>query len=142
MRKLLLMVAMSLSAGAYPISAGAHGCIKGAAVGGVVGHVAGHHALAGAAVGCVIGHHQAKARAKAAAQAAPRTHNDPAKSPGSQAARASTQSRGVTFVFEKLKGTITCLLTSSAAPMVGAPLIENKPPAATLVPRNPLALNM
>ena len=55
MRKLLLTIAIS----GLPILANAHGCIKGAAVGGVVGHVAGHHAVAGAAVGCVIGHHRA-----------------------------------------------------------------------------------
>ena len=40
-------------------AADAHGCNKGAVVGGVVGHVAHHHALLGAAAGCVIGHHLA-----------------------------------------------------------------------------------
>src|SRR5580704_11230211 len=45
-----------------------------------------------------------------------------------------TQSKGVTFVFVKLKDTITCLLTSSATAVAGAPLRENKPPVATLVP--------
>ena len=52
MRKILLMFALALSAGALPVTAGAHGCIKGAVVGGVVGHLAGHHGVAGAAVGC------------------------------------------------------------------------------------------
>ena len=64
MRRLLLTVAIS----GLPIIATAHGCIKGAAVGGVVGHVAGHHAVAGAAVGCVIGHHRAKVKEREAAQ--------------------------------------------------------------------------
>ena len=64
MRNLLLTMAIS----GLPLIAGAHGCIKGAAVGGVVGHVAGHHAVAGAAVGCVIGHHRATVKERAAAQ--------------------------------------------------------------------------
>jgi hypothetical protein len=62
MRKLLLMIAISLPAASLPIAVRAHGCLKGAAVGGIVGHVAGHHAVAGAAVGCVIGHHRAKVK--------------------------------------------------------------------------------
>jgi hypothetical protein len=69
MRKILLMVALSVSAAALPVIANAHGCIKGAAVGGVVGHVAGHHGVVGAAVGCAIGHHEAKVKEKQAAQA-------------------------------------------------------------------------
>jgi hypothetical protein len=64
MRNLLLTMAIS----GLPIIANAHGCIKGAAVGGVVGHVAGHHAVAGAAVGCVIGHHRATVKEREAAQ--------------------------------------------------------------------------
>jgi hypothetical protein len=64
MRNLLLTMAIS----GLPIIANAHGCIKGAAVGGVVGHVAGHHAVAGAAAGCVIGHHRAKVKEREAAQ--------------------------------------------------------------------------
>jgi hypothetical protein len=64
MRNLLLTMAIC----GLPIIANAHGCIKGAAVGGVVGHVAGHHAVAGAAVGCVIGHHRAKVKEREAAQ--------------------------------------------------------------------------
>ena len=35
----------------------AHGCLKGAAVGGVAGHFAHHHGMAGAAAGCAVGHH-------------------------------------------------------------------------------------
>jgi hypothetical protein len=66
MRRLLLTIAIS----GLPIIANAHGCIKGAAVGGVVGHVAGHHAVAGTAVGCVIGHHRAKVKEREAAQTA------------------------------------------------------------------------
>jgi hypothetical protein len=66
MRKLLYPVVMSL--GVLPLGAHAHGCLKGAAVGGVVGHVAGHHAVAGAAVGCVVGHHRAKVKERQTAQ--------------------------------------------------------------------------
>jgi hypothetical protein len=66
MRKLLFPIVMSL--GVLPLGAHAHGCIKGAAVGGVVGHVAGHHAVAGAAVGCVVGHHRAKVKERRTAQ--------------------------------------------------------------------------
>lgn len=62
MRKILLMFTLSLSAGALPAIAGAHGCIKGAAIGAVAGHLAGHHGVAGAAVGCAIGHHRAKVK--------------------------------------------------------------------------------
>jgi hypothetical protein len=69
MHKLLLMVAISLLAVVPSLSAGAHGCIKGAVVGGLVGHVAGHHAVAGAAVGCVVGHHRATMKQKEASQA-------------------------------------------------------------------------
>ena len=57
MDRLLLAIAISVSAMSLPVISSAHGCIKGAAVGGVIGHVAGHHAVTGAAVGCVIGHH-------------------------------------------------------------------------------------
>jgi hypothetical protein len=66
MRKLLVPLVMSL--GMLPLGAHAHGCLKGAAVGGVVGHVAGHHAVAGAAVGCVVGHHRARVRARRTVQ--------------------------------------------------------------------------
>ena len=67
MRKALLAAVLSVTV--LPVSAYAHGCIKGAAVGAVVGHVAGHHGVAGAAVGCVVGHHRANEKAKQAAQA-------------------------------------------------------------------------
>lgn len=63
MRNILVMFALSLCAGSLPVSASAHGCIKGAVVGGVVGHLAGHHGVAGAAVGCALGHHRAKEKA-------------------------------------------------------------------------------
>jgi hypothetical protein len=79
MRKLLLTIAIS----GLPIIANAHGCIKGAAVGGVVGHVAGHHAVAGAAVGCVIGHHRATVKEKEVAQNAERSQAGSAKTTGS-----------------------------------------------------------
>jgi hypothetical protein len=78
MRKLLLTIAIS----GLPIIANAHGCIKGAAVGGVVGHVAGHHAVAGAAMGCVIGHHLAKGKEREAAQTAVPSQPDPANTTG------------------------------------------------------------
>ncbi len=71
MRILLIAIAIS----GLPIIANAHGCIKGAAVGGVAGHVAGHHAVAGAAVGCVIGHHRAKVKEREAAQSQAGTSN-------------------------------------------------------------------
>jgi hypothetical protein len=66
MRKLLVPIVMSL--GVFPLGVHAHGCLKGAAVGGVVGHVAGHHAVAGAAVGCIVGHHRAKVKERRTAQ--------------------------------------------------------------------------
>jgi hypothetical protein len=69
MRKILLILTLSLAAGAMPVNAGAHGCIKGAAVGGVAGHLAGHHAVTGAVVGCALGHHRAKLKEKEAARA-------------------------------------------------------------------------
>jgi hypothetical protein len=69
MQKILLMFALSLSAGALPVTAGAHGCLKGAVVGGVAGHLAGHHGVAGAAVGCAVGHHRAKVKEKEDARA-------------------------------------------------------------------------
>jgi hypothetical protein len=78
MQKLLLTIAIS----ALPIIANAHGCIKGAAVGGVVGHVAGHHAVAGAALGCVIGHHRAKVKEREAAQDAAQPQAGAARSTG------------------------------------------------------------
>ncbi len=78
MRKLLLTIAIS----GLPIIANAHGCIKGAAVGGVVGHVAGHHAVAGAAVGCVIGHHRATVKEREAAQNAAQSQAGSAKTTG------------------------------------------------------------
>jgi hypothetical protein len=77
-RKLLLTLAIS----GLPIIANAHGCIKGAAVGGVVGHVAGHHAVAGAAVGCMIGHHRAKVKEMEAAQNAVQSQDGTAKTTG------------------------------------------------------------
>ena len=69
MRKYLLALAIMIPLVSLPAMSSAHGCLKGAAVGGVVGHVAGHHAVAGAAVGCVIGHHRAKVKEREAAQA-------------------------------------------------------------------------
>jgi hypothetical protein len=78
MRRLLLTIAIS----GLPIIANAHGCIKGAAVGGVVGHVAGHHVVAGAAVGCVIGHHRAKVKEREAAQNAVQPPTGSAKTTG------------------------------------------------------------
>jgi len=78
MRRLLLTIAIS----GLPIIANAHGCIKGAAVGGVVGHVAGHHAVAGAAVGCVIGHHRSTVKEREAAQNAVQPSTDSAKTTG------------------------------------------------------------
>jgi hypothetical protein len=67
MHKILFTIAISLAS--LPVICGAHGCIKGAAVGGIVGHVAGHHAVAGAAGGCVIGHQRAKVKGREAAAA-------------------------------------------------------------------------
>ena len=55
LRTLALALAIVSSAGA----ADAHGCIKGAIVGGVAGHFAHHHTWTGAAIGCVVGHHMA-----------------------------------------------------------------------------------
>lgn len=78
MRTLLLTMAIS----ALPITANAHGCIKGAAVGGVVGHVAGHHAVAGATVGCVIGHHRAAVKQREAAQKAAQSQGGSANTAG------------------------------------------------------------
>lgn len=62
MRKILLILFLSVSAGSLPVDAGAEGCLKGAAVGGVVGHLAGHHAVTGAVMGCALGHHRAKVK--------------------------------------------------------------------------------
>jgi hypothetical protein len=85
MRKLLMLLAISMPVASLPAISSAHGCIKGAAVGGVVGHVAGHHAVAGAAVGCVIGHHQAKVKEREAAQAAAQSQNsDPGVTGGTR----------------------------------------------------------
>jgi hypothetical protein len=67
MQKFLLIAILSVAV--LPNIAGAHGCIKGAAVGAVVGHVAGHHGVAGAAIGCAVGHHRAKEKEKQATQA-------------------------------------------------------------------------
>jgi hypothetical protein len=78
MRKTLIIIAISVSVASLPSVGSAHGCIKGAAVGGVVGHVAGHHAVAGAAVGCVVGHHHAKVKERQAAQAAAAQSQDSA----------------------------------------------------------------
>jgi outer membrane lipoprotein SlyB len=71
MQKLWLTIAIAASIALLPGVSNAHGCLKGAAVGGVVGHVAGHHAVAGAAAGCVIGHHRAKVNEREAAAARP-----------------------------------------------------------------------
>jgi hypothetical protein len=79
MRKTLITIAISVSIALLPGVGSAHGCIKGAAVGGVVGHVAGHHAVAGAAVGCVVGHHHAKVKER---QAAAQSQDSAAKSTG------------------------------------------------------------
>ena len=68
MFKVLLASAFLGGAALLPVICHAHGCLKGAAVGGVVGHVADHHAVVGAAVGCVIGHHRAKVHEREAAQ--------------------------------------------------------------------------
>jgi len=68
MRKHVLAIAITIPLILLPVTGRAHGCIKGAAVGGVVGHVAGHHAVAGAAVGCVIGHHRAKVKERESKQ--------------------------------------------------------------------------
>jgi hypothetical protein len=80
MRKTLITIAISVSVASLPGVGSAHGCIKGAAVGGVVGHVAGHHAVAGAAVGCVVGHHHAKVKERQAAAA--QSQDNAAKSTG------------------------------------------------------------
>jgi hypothetical protein len=87
MQKMLLMLALSVFAGA-PLTAGAHGCIKGAAVGGVAGHLAGHHGLAGAAVGCAIGHHRAKVKEREKEQDATRAQPAPKANPDVPAAHA------------------------------------------------------
>jgi hypothetical protein len=79
MRKILLIFALSLAAAALPPIAGAHGCIKGATIGGVAGHLAGHHGVAGAAVGCAIGHHRAKVKEREAARAQATTQARPAE---------------------------------------------------------------
>jgi hypothetical protein len=81
------MVVLSVCAAALPTLVNAHGCIKGAAVGGLVGHVAGHHAVAGAAIGCAVAHHQAKVKEKEAAQA--RAAQTPAAAQGGAPARSS-----------------------------------------------------
>ncbi len=87
MRKLFLMAVLFAPAALLPVAAGAHGCLKGAAVGGVAGHVAGHHAVAGAAIGCVVGHHRAKVKEKDAAQAATPPQSDSTKSAGTAPVR-------------------------------------------------------
>jgi hypothetical protein len=38
----------------------AHGCLKGALVGGIAGHYMGRHGFLGAAAGCFIGRHEAQ----------------------------------------------------------------------------------
>ena len=85
MHKLWLTIAIAASIALLPHVSSAHGCLKGAAVGGVVGHVAGHHAVAGAAAGCVIGHHRAKVKAREAAVAQP--PDDAARPAGAAPAR-------------------------------------------------------
>jgi hypothetical protein len=74
MRKILLMLTLSVATAALPVIANAHGCIKGAAVGAVAGHLAGHHGVAGAAVGCAVGHHEAKVKEKQTVQVQPSAH--------------------------------------------------------------------
>jgi hypothetical protein len=85
MRKILFTIAISVSVASLPVISSAHGCIKGAAIGGVVGHVAGHHAVAGAAVGCVIGHHHAQVKEREAAAA--QSQDSAAKSTGATPVR-------------------------------------------------------
>jgi hypothetical protein len=65
MKMLIACVALGFVLAASTDTAGAKGCLKGAAVGGVAGHVAGHHGVLGAAAGCAIGHHEAKKNEKA-----------------------------------------------------------------------------
>jgi len=84
MRKLLLLAVLSSLITLLPVAADAHGCLKGAAVGGVAGHVAGHHAVAGAAIGCVVGHHRAKVKGS---QSATAPQNASSKSTGTGPAR-------------------------------------------------------
>jgi hypothetical protein len=92
MKKIVLMIALSLSATALPVVASAHGCIKGAAVGALAGHLAGHHGVAGAALGCAVGHHRAKMKEKQAAQAHAGTpaQPSPAATPGRSQGMTST----------------------------------------------------
>ena len=87
MRKYLLAIAITIPLISLPVTSRAHGCIKGAAVGGVVGHVAGHHAVAGAAVGCVLGHHRAKVRERESIQPPAKSQHDSAKAVESTPAR-------------------------------------------------------
>jgi haloacid dehalogenase-like hydrolase len=70
MTKMMVLVGSAVFLALTSESAGAAGCLSGAAVGGVAGHMAGHHGVLGAAAGCAVGHHEAKkhARANAAAQ--------------------------------------------------------------------------
>ncbi len=42
----------------------AHGCLKGAFVGGIAGHYMGRHGFLGAAAGCLIGRHEAQKSAQ------------------------------------------------------------------------------
>ena len=53
-----LIVCAAILGLAFPLTAQAKGCIKGAIVGGVAGSVVGHGKV-GAVAGCVIGHHEA-----------------------------------------------------------------------------------
>ena len=63
MRTIIALAALvTLGSAVVPGSAGAVGCLSGAAVGGVAGHVAGHHGVIGAAAGCAVGHHAAVVR--------------------------------------------------------------------------------
>src|SRR5579862_9403999 len=61
-RIVMLAVAATGVALAFPAPAEAKGCIKGAIVGGLAGHFLGHHGAVGAAAGCAIGHHEANKR--------------------------------------------------------------------------------
>lgn len=76
MKKLVIFAAsVAVATGGVASSAGAVGCLSGAAAGAVVGHVAGHHAVAGAVVGCVAGHEmKVHQKRKLAAQKAAAAH--------------------------------------------------------------------
>ena len=69
MRTIIALAALvAVGSAVVPGTAGAVGCLSGAAVGGVAGHVAGHHGVLGAAAGCAVGHHAAVVRKRRAAE--------------------------------------------------------------------------